>query len=235
MSEELFRQDSYIKSCEAKVVAVADGGIELDRTVFYPAGGGQPGDSGIMRTQYGSELSVIDTLKDENGTIIHVLAEDVSTMPGVGDTITLELDWDRRFKHMRMHTTLHLLCALVDGSITGAQVGADKSRVDFNISASPDKEKLGQDLNHLIEENHPVSISSISDAELDANPDLVRSLSVSPPRGSGSVRIINVDGVDLQPCGGTHVATTGEIGKVRIGKIENKGKQNRRINIHLLD
>ncbi len=235
MSEELFREDSYLKSCEAKIVAAADGGIELDRTVFYPGGGGQPGDSGIMRTQYGSELSVIDTLKDESGTIIHVLAEDASTMPGVGDTITLELDWDRRFKHMRMHTTLHLLCALVDGSITGAQVGADKSRVDFNISASPDKEKLGQDLNRLIEENHPVSISSISDAELDANPDLVRSLSVSPPRGSGNVRIINVDGVDLQPCGGTHVGTTGEIGKVRIGKIENKGKQNRRINIHLVE
>ncbi|MCK5547066.1 MAG: alanyl-tRNA editing protein, partial [Rhodospirillaceae bacterium] len=192
-------------------------------------------DSGIMRTQYGSELSVIDTLKDESGTIIHVLAEDVTTMPAVGDSVTLEINWDRRFKHMRMHTTLHLLCALVDGSITGAQVGADKSRVDFNISESPDKEKLGQDLNRLIEENHPVSISSITDAELDDNPDLVRSLSVSPPRGSGSVRIINVDSVDLQPCGGTHVATTGEIGKVRIGKIENKGKQNRRINIHLVE
>ena len=235
MSEELFREDSYLKSCEAKVVTSVDGGIELDRTVFYPSGGGQPGDSGIIRTQYGSDLSVIDTLKGENGAIIHVLAEDVTTIPKVGDMVTLEIDWDRRFKHMRMHTTLHLLCALVDGSITGAQVGAEKSRVDFNISESPDKEKLGQDLNRLIKENHPVSISSISDAELDANPDLVRSLSVSPPRGSGSVRIINVDGVDLQPCGGTHVAATGEIGTVRIGKIENKGKQNRRINIHLVE
>ena len=235
MSEELFREDAYLKSCEAKITAAVDGGIELDRTVFYPAGGGQPGDSGIIRTQYGSELEVIDTLKGEGGEIIHVLAEDVSTMPKVGDSVTLEIDWERRFKHMRMHTTLHLLCALVDGSITGAQVGADKSRVDFNIPESPDKEKLGQDLNRLIKENHSVLISSITDAELDANPELVRSLSVAPPRGSGRVRIVNVDGVDLQPCGGTHVGATGEIGTVRIGKIENKGKQNRRINVHLVE
>lgn len=232
MTEELFREDSYLKSCEAKVISSVDGGVILDRTIFYPNGGGQPGDRGILHTPLGSELEVIDTLKGEDGEIVHVLAEDVSTMPNAGDSITLELDWDRRHKHMAMHTTLHLLCALVDGSITGAQVGEEKSRVDFNIPESPDKQALAEALNKLIKEDHPVIISSITDEELDANPELVRSLSVAPPRGSGRVRVVNVDGVDLQPCGGTHVKSTGEIGEIRIGKIENKGKQNRRINIH---
>ncbi|MDH5489531.1 MAG: alanyl-tRNA editing protein, partial [Rhodospirillaceae bacterium] len=150
----------------------------------------------------------------------------------VGDEVTLELNWDRRHKHMRMHTCMHILCSLVAGDVTGGQVGVDKSRLDFNLPESPDKEKLQKEINRVIAENHPVSHSWISDAELDASPELVRTMSVSPPRGSGRVRIINIDGVDLQPCGGTHVKETGEIGLVRIGKIENKGKQNRRINIH---
>ena len=232
MTDELFRTDAYLKSCTGVVTAAVDGGIQLDRTVFYPSGGGQPGDSGILRTQMGSEIEIIDTLKDEEGSIIHVLAEDAKTIPDVGDEVTVELNWDRRHKHMRMHTCMHILCSLVAGDVTGGQVGVDKSRLDFNLPESPDKEKLQKEINRVIAENHPVSHSWISDAELDASHELVRTMSVSPPRGSGRVRIINIDGVDLQPCGGTHVKETGEIGLVRIGKIENKGKQNRRINIH---
>ena len=228
MTEELFREDSYLKSCDATVVALADEGVVLDRTVFYPTGGGQPGDSGVLKFP-GGGAQIVDTLKGDDG-IVHVLDEGAQR-PQVGDGVSVELDWDRRHKHMRMHTTLHLLCALVDGQITGAQVGADKSRVDFNLSESPDKEALGVALNKLIAENHAVALGWISDEELDAQPDLVRSMSVQPPRGSGRVRTVNIDGVDLQPCGGTHVAATGEIGPMRIGKIENKGRQNRRINI----
>lgn len=232
MTDELFRDDAYLKSCTAVVTVAVDGGIQLDRTVFYPNGGGQPGDSGILRTQMGSELQIIDTLKDEDGKIVHVLAEDASTSPEAGDEVTLELNWERRHQLMRMHTCMHILSALVDGGITGCQAGVDKSRVDFNLPESPDKEKLEKEINRIIAENHQVNSSWISDDELDSNPELVRSLSVSPPRGTGRVRVINIDGVDLQPCGGTHVKNTGEIGPIRVGKIENKGKQNRRINIH---
>jgi len=230
MTEELFREDAYLKSCEARVVAVSDAGIELDRTVCYPSAGGQPGDIGILHTSAG-DVALIDTLKGEGpGVILHVPA-DGSPLPGVGDQVNVELDWDRRYKHMRMHTALHLLCALVDGQITGAQVGTDKSRIDFNIPESPNKEHLESELNKLIAEDHPVLQSWISDEELDAQPDLVRSMSVQPPRGSGRIRIIDIVDIDLQPCGGTHVKATGEIGTLRIGKIENKGKQNRRIHI----
>lgn len=232
MTEELFREDSYLKSCEATVTAVTDAGVVLDRTVFYPTGGGQPGDSGVLKTAAG-DIAVSDTQKGEApGSIVHVLAEGTPHL-SVGDKVTAEIDWQRRFKHMRMHTALHLLCALVDGQITGAQVGEAKSRIDFNIPESPDKTALGESLKALVEANHPVIHDWITDEELDAQPDLVRSMSVSPPRGSGRVRTINVEGVDLQPCGGTHVKSTGEIGQVVIGKIENKGKQNRRINIRL--
>ena len=228
MTEEIFREDSYQKSVEATVVAVTDEGVILDRTIFYPTGGGQPGDLGEL-IHAGGSVQIIDTQKSD-GTIVHVLAEG-AVPPTVGETVTATLDWDRRHKHMRMHTALHLLCALVDGQITGAQVGEGKSRVDFNIPASPDKVALGDGLNALISENHSVTHGWITDEDLDAQPDLVRSMSVAPPQGSGRVRIIDVAGVDLQPCGGTHVAATGEIGRMRIGKIENKGKQNRRINI----
>lgn len=228
MTEELFRADSYLKTCDATVVTVTDEGVVLDRTVFYPTGGGQPGDCGTLNFSGGAAV-VVDSQKSEQG-IVHVLGEG-SLRPNVGDKVEAVLDWDRRNRHMRMHTALHLLCALVDGKITGAQVGADKSRIDFNIPESPDKEALQAGLDKLIAENHPVTLGSISDEELDAEPELVRSMSVAPPRGSGNVRTVNIDGVDLQPCGGTHVSATGEIGRLRIGKIENKGKQNRRINI----
>jgi misacylated tRNA(Ala) deacylase len=230
MTEELFRADAYLKSCDALVVAVSDAGIELDRTVCYASAGGQPGDIGVLHTSAG-DVALTDTLKgDGAGVILHVPA-DGSPRPGIGDKVNVELDWDRRYKHMRMHTALHLLCALVDGQITGAQVGTDKSRIDFNIPESPNKELLETGVNKLIAEDHPVLQSWISDEELDAQPDLVRSMSVQPPRGSGRIRIIDIVDIDLQPCGGTHVKSTAEIGTLRIGKIENKGKQNRRIHI----
>ena len=159
------------------------------------------------------------------------LPADGAPLPRVGDKVSVELDWDRRYKHMRMHTAMHVLCSLVPGDVTGGQVGESKSRLDFNIPESPDKETLGAALMKIVTEDHPVTISWIRDEDLDAQPDLVRTMSVQPPRGSGRIRIIDIVDIDLQPCGGTHVKSTGEIGAVRIGKIENKGKQNRRINI----
>ncbi len=236
MTDELFRSDSYLKSCEAAVTGVSEQGVVLDRTVFYPVGGGQPGDRGTLALADGSRLEVVDTYKDrETGDHVHVLAEGVSA-PEIGATLTAEIDWDRRHRLMRMHTTLHLLCAVVDGGVTGGQVGEEKSRLDFDLpDTSLDKEHIEAELNRLIGENHPVGFSSVTDDELDAQPELVRTMSVKPPSGQGSVRVIDIDGVDLQPCGGTHVQETGEIGRVRVGKIENKGKHNRRINVHLDD
>jgi len=228
MTDELFREDSYQKSCTATVTKVTEAGVELDQTVFYPSGGGQPGDSGTL-TFSGGQAAIVDSQKGESG-IVHVLAEN-APRPNVGDEVTVDLDWERRHKHMRMHTCMHLLCSLVEGDVNGGQVGEAKSRLDFNIPENPDKEALGTALNALIAADHQVTQSWITDEELDAQPDLVRTMSVQPPRGSGRIRMINVDGIDLQPCGGTHVKSTSEIGRVRIGKIENKGKQNRRINI----
>ena len=233
MTEELFATEPYLKSCEGKVLKADERGVVLDQTVFYARSGGQPGDSGVL-----GGIKVVDTFKDrDSGDYLHVLAEG-ENLPGVGETLTAEIDWQRRHKHMRMHTCLHLLCALVDGGVTGGSIGEAKSRLDFDLpDTALDKEQITADLNRLIEENHPVVYSAMSDGDLEANPDLVRTMSVKPPHGSqggqGVVRIIEIAGIDLQPCGGTHVKNTGEIGRVRIGKIENKGKHNRRINVHL--
>ena len=230
MTEELFRENSYLKECEATVTAAAPGKVILDRTVFYPAGGGQPGDTGVLVLADGSEIVVTDTVKDEGG-IAHLCAEDAA-LPSPGTKVTARIDWDRRYLHMRMHSCLHLLCAVVPCGVTGGQIGAEKSRLDFDIGEHTlDKEQITAELNRLIEEDLPLSHRWISDGELDANPDLVRTMSVQPPRGGGRIRLIDVEGTDLQPCGGTHVARIGEIGKVTVGKIENKGKRNRRVNV----
>lgn len=234
MTEELFREDAYVRTCDATVTGVLQGdkgaAIELDRTIFYATGGGQPGDAGVLRWD-GGETPIVATVKDrDSGAHLHIPAEGAD-LPPKGVEVSAEIDWDRRHRHMRMHTCLHLLCSLIDAPVTGGQVTVDKGRLDFNLDVSPDKEGLTAALNALIEEAHPVGASWITDEEMDANPDLVRTLSVQPPRGSGRVRLIEVAGVDRQPCGGTHVANTSEIGRVRIGKIENKGKMNRRINV----
>lgn len=235
MTEELFREDSYLKSCEASVVQADDSGIELDCTVFYATGGGQPGDSGVLRTADGLEIAIQETRKDrETGRHLHIPAEGgVALAPG--DKVTAEIDWDRRYAHMRMHSALHLLCAVVDGGVTGGQIGPEKSRLDFDLpDTALDKEKIEAALNRLVGEAHPMGHRWITDEEMSENPDLVRTMSVKPPTGSGRVRLMDIPGVDLQPCGGTHVANTSEIGALRVGKIENKGKHNRRINIHLV-
>jgi misacylated tRNA(Ala) deacylase len=231
--ELICRRDAYATSTEATVLAVDERGITLDRTVFYATGGGQPGDTGVLR-HGGAEIRLTEAVKgDGPDTVIHV-PEAGAELPAVGSTVEVEIDWDRRFAHMRMHTCLHLLCAVVPGAVTGGQIGADRSRLDFNVpSASLDKDELTAALNRLIEGDHPVSYRWIDDAELEANPDLVRTMSVKPPTGSGQVRLVEIDGVDLQPCGGTHVARTGEIGRVEVVKIENKGKQNRRVVVAL--
>ena len=234
MTEELFRADSYLTSCEAFVVSADEAGIELDRTVFYSMGGGQPGDQGILRLKNGKEIQVADCLKDrDTGRHLHIPSEEV-TFLDPGDNVTAILNWDRRHRLMKMHSCLHLLCSLIDGGVTGGQVGEWKSRLDFDLpDTSLDKEQLTIELNELIAEDHQVTCSAITNEELIANPELVRTMSVQPPTDAGSIRVIGISEVDLQPCGGTHVKTTSEIGRVRIGKVENKGKHNRRINVHL--
>jgi misacylated tRNA(Ala) deacylase len=233
VSEELFRENSYLKECDATIVAVDDGALILDRTVFYPLGGGQPGDTGTVSWDGGS-AAVIDTRYGEDGTIRHVL-EEGSALPAAGDSVRAVLDWERRYQHMRMHTAMHLLGAVLQYGVTGGNISAEKSRLDFDMEDTVDKEAVAEALAQLVVENHPVSCRWITEEELDAQPELVRTMSVQPPRGRGSIRLLEIEGVDLQPCGGTHLRSTGEVGAVRIGKVENKGKRNRRVNIHLDD
>ncbi|MDJ0705487.1 MAG: alanyl-tRNA editing protein [Leptolyngbyaceae cyanobacterium MO_188.B28] len=234
MTEELFREDAYLQDCEARILEIGPSGIRLDRTVFYPMGGGQPGDKGVLRTADGQEVQIVDTRKDEQG-ILHIPDSETSAL-AVGDSVTAAIDWPRRYRHMRMHTALHLLCAVVEGGVTGGQISETKSRLDFNIpDAKPDKQALTEKLNALVQANHPVSPRWISEEELAEKPELIRTMSVKPPMGKGRVRLLEIPDVDLQPCGGTHVCMTGEIGQIQVSKIESKGKQNRRINIVLVD
>jgi misacylated tRNA(Ala) deacylase len=230
MTELLFRADAYLRSCEARILAAYPGGIVLDRTVFYAAGGGQPGDSGVLRLSDGSAIAILDTVKGGGSDeIIHVPAPDAA-LPAPGTAVVAEIDWQRRYRLMRMHTCLHLLCGIVPGAVTGGQVGDGRGRLDFDVpAASLDREAIGARLNTLIAEAHAVAPRWISDEELAERPELVRTMSVKPPRGSGRVRLIEIAGVDLQPCGGTHVRNTAEIGRVAVTKIENKGRQNRRV------
>ena len=237
MTEQLYRADAYARETEATVLDVSErGGIVLDRTVFYASAGGQPGDKGLIRFP-GGECPIATTVYDttDKSRIVHVAAEG-APRPKAGDTVTAVLDWEARYKSMRMHTGMHLLCSLVKFPVTGGQISGDESRLDFDIedASAVDKDKLTADLNALIAADHAVSERWITDAELDANPGLVRTLSVAPPRGSGKVRLVLIgDGgtVDMQPCGGTHVRRTSEIGRLVVTKIEKKGKINRRIRV----
>jgi misacylated tRNA(Ala) deacylase len=237
MTEQVYRSDAYARDCAARVLAVNDrGGIVLDRTVFYAAAGGQPGDRGSLEFEGGVSCPITTTVWDaDKSTIVHVPL-DGAQRPPVGQAVRALLDWDTRAKLMRMHTCLHLLCALVKYPVTGGQVGAEEGRLDFDIedAASVDKDALTGGLNELVAANHPVTERWISDAELEANPGLVRTMSVKPPMGSGKVRLVVIGengSVDLQPCGGTHVRSTGEIGRVVVSKMEKKGKLNRRIRV----
>ncbi|HEV7545641.1 MAG TPA: alanyl-tRNA editing protein, partial [Reyranella sp.] len=227
MVEELFRQDAYLKEAEATVTALDERGVRLDRSIFYPTGGGQPGDTGSLRWD-GSEARIVDAVKADGADVLHVLAPD-APRPAVGTKLHSTLDWDRRLLHMRMHTALHVMSAVIKGNVTGGQVGADKSRLDFNLEGEvPAKEWVTEEINKLIALDRPVTPQWITDEELTARPELVKTMSVRPPMGAGRVRLLAIEGIDLQACGGTHVARTGEIGRVECIKIENKGKMNRR-------
>ena len=237
MTVELFRSDAYQVDCESTIVAVGENWIELDRTVFYPIGGGQPGDIGAIHLlSDNTVLDVTDTQKaaDSDQGIRHMVTA-VPASFAIGASVSARLDWPRRHRLMRMHTCMHLLCAVIPGGVTGGSIRDGSARLDFDLPDTLlDKELITDELNRLITADHPVEARWISETELDAGPDLVRTMSVKPPRGQGQVRLLEIVGVDLQPCGGTHVARTGEIGAVRVKKIEKKGKHNRRVNIVLL-
>ncbi len=229
-TEELFREDATLLSCEATVLAVDEAGIVLDRTVFYPQGGGQAGDSGELIGADGRRVAIVDTRKHKAlaGAIAHVPAPDAPPLQP-GDRVTAHVDAERRRAHKRFHTATHLLCALVPHPVDGCSITAGYARLDFHMSEPLDKEALTAGIARLVAEARPVRHRWISEAELDANPGLVRSMSVQPPRGLGRVRVIEIDGVDLQPCGGTHVANTAEVGAVVVTKIEKKSAMTRRV------
>ncbi|MCP5267202.1 MAG: alanyl-tRNA editing protein [Burkholderiaceae bacterium] len=231
-TEALFRDDAYLKETEATVIAVGDAGIELDRTVFYPRGGGQPGDTGVLVRADGSELAIIDTRKGESlEAIVHVPAADAA-LPAIGERVTVRLDWARRYAHMRIHTCLHVLSCVVTAPVTGGNIAADKGRLDFDIDMSLlDADRITAGVNALIERAVDTETVWITDAELDAQPELVKTMSVQPPRGAGRVRLLRIEGIDLQPCGGTHVRNIGEIGRVKVLRIRSEGKRNKRVEI----
>jgi len=233
MTEILFRDDSYLRECDATVTATKDGAVVLDRTIFYPMGGGQPGDTGRISWEGGS-ATIIDTRYGDDGEILHLVA-DGDPFPGAGTAVNIALDWERRYRHMRMHTALHLLGSVLQYGVTGGSIGAAKSRLDFDMVEPVDKELVNAALKTLVADSHPITCRWITDEELAAKPELVRTMSVQPPKGAGKVRLLEIEGVDLQPCGGTHLKSTAEVGAVRLGKVEKKGKHNRRVSIVLDD
>ena len=231
ITSEIFRDEPYKKECEAKILDFGDNWIILDQTVFYAEGGGQLGDTGLIKAGQ-QEIQIENTIK-ENNLIKHIFNSKFDFE--IGDNVTCIIDWDRRYKLMKMHTSLHLLCSLVNAKVTGGSVGDGKGRLDFNLDFKPNKEELKDNLNDLIQGNHDITISWISAQELDKNPNLVKTMSVLPPRTNGSIRMVRIgDNIDYQPCGGTHVKNTSEIGLVEINKVENKGKLNKRVAISLV-
>jgi len=238
MTEELFREDAALTECEAIVVSAGVEGIVLDRTVFYPLGGGQAGDSGELVGAGGTRIAIVDTRKHKElaGAILHLPAPDsdlAALQPGT--RVTARIDAVRRRAHMRFHTATHLLCALVPHPVDGCSITAGYARLDFHMAEPLDKEQLSTGIARLVNESHPVRHRWISEDELDANPQLVRSMSVQPPRGLGRVRVLEIDGVDLQPCGGTHVANTSDVGRVIVTKIEKKSAMTRRVVLGFAD
>ena len=235
MTEELYR-DAYLREASGRVASVNErGGIVLDASVFYPTGGGQPGDSGLLRWGEG-EARIVTTVKDAGRAVL--MPEEGASLPAPASEVQQVLDWDRRYGHMQVHTALHLLSVVIPLPVTGGSISADRGRLDFDMADPPeDKEALADELNALVERNLEVTEDWITEADLDANPGLVKTMSVQPPRGAGRIRLVRIgiggEQVDLQPCGGTHVARTGEIGRIRLGKVEKKGARNRRVYLHL--
>ncbi len=231
MTTELFRNDSYLKSCNSKIIKIENDGIILDQTIFYPEAGGQPGDNGKIIIG-NEEINVLDTTY-VNNEIVHII-ENISNL-NLDDYIECSINWERRFNIMQVHTTLHLLCSLISAPVTGGQISENKGRLDFDLESKPNKEEILEGLNNLIKQNYEVSISSISETELDKNPELVRTMAVQPPRGKGKIRMIDIGkGIDYQPCGGTHVNNTSEIREVKKIKVENKGRMNKRVIVNFL-
>ncbi|MGA8031890.1 MAG: alanyl-tRNA editing protein [Casimicrobiaceae bacterium] len=233
-TELLFRDDAYLKTATARVVAVDERGIELDRTVFYPQGGGQVGDTGALFRPNGERIAIANTRKgDAFDSVLHV-PEPGAALPDVGETLTLEIDWTRRYALMRLHTSLHVLSCVVVAPVTGGNIAPDKARLDFDIDMSLlDAAKIERETNALIARAIDTETVWITDEELDARPELVKTMSVAPPRGAGRVRLLRIPGIDLQPCGGTHVKNIGEIGAIRVLRIRSEGKRNRRVEIAL--
>jgi misacylated tRNA(Ala) deacylase len=226
MTEELFRDDAYRRETGAAVVACDERGIVLDRTIFYPRGGGQAGDSGVLARADGSTVAIVDTIKAD-GQILHVADPPVSLAQG--EAVTARIDWERRHRHMRFHTATHLLCAIVPHPTNGCSITSAYARLDFDMVEPLDRDHLERELARLVAEAHDIRTVWSTDEELDAKPELVRTMSVKPPRGVGRVRLLEIDGVDLQACGGTHVANTREIGALKITRIEKKSARSRRV------
>jgi len=234
MTELLFRDDAYLKTATARVVAVRDGKVELDRTIFYPLGGGQPGDTGFLIRDNGERLAIADTRKGETrGAVAHIVAAGTG-LPEVGEAVGLEIDWDRRYALMRLHTALHVMSCVVVAPVTGGNIAPDKARLDFDVDMTLlDAGKITRGTNELIARGVATETVWITDEELDARPELVKTMSVQPPRGAGRVRLLRIPDIDLQPCGGTHVANIAEIGGIQVLRIRNEGKRNKRVEIAL--
>lgn len=231
-TEPLFQHDAYARSCSATVMDITDNGrIRLDRTVFYPTGGGQPGDKGKLALG-GLLLEIDDTVKDrETGVPLHIPSVEPDQVE-IGQDVEAAIDWDRRYRHMRVHTALHLLSVVVPAPVTGGQITADYGRLDFDLpEGTPDRDELAERLNALVAADHAVTSEWITDEELAAKPELVKTMSVKPPIGAGRVRLIRIGDIDLQPCGGTHVASTAEIGPLDVTEVKSKGARNKRIRI----
>ena len=233
-TERLFQEDSYLKSCDASIINITDdGGIITDKSCFYATGGGQPGDVGIIRLSNGQEISINNCIKDKTSDGL-ILVTDKQHQASIGDHITMAIDWETRYRYMRLHTALHLLCALIPYPVTGGGISIDKARLDFDLRGDAlDKETINASLNNLITDNYNTSTKWIDDNYIKENPEFVRTMSVKPPSDAGQIRVVTIGNnnaqIDSQPCGGTHVKTTSEIGALAVTKIENKGKQNRRI------
>jgi misacylated tRNA(Ala) deacylase len=230
----LFRDDAYLRTTTAHVLAVSERGIELDRTIFYPLGGGQAGDTGTLQRASGERVPIADTRKgDGPERVLHIPAAGAAALE-VGEELTLEIDWPRRYRLMRLHTALHLMSCVIPAPVTGGNIVPDKARLDFDIELSQvNAERIERETNALISAGRATETVWITDAELDGQPELVKTMSVQPPRGAGRVRLLRIPGIDLQPCGGTHVANIAEIGGIRVLKIRSEGKHNKRVEIAL--
>ena len=229
----LFLDNSYLKEFECEIINIKDNQIILNHTIFYAKSGGQPGDTGILSNQK-NNIDIIDTIYDVEKNIVHIAKENINL--DINQKIRAKINWNIRYKHMRMHSALHLLCSLISFDVTGGQIGYDKSRLDFNMQDSKiDKDEIEYKINEIVKEDHKISYQWITNDELDNQPDLVRTMSVKPPRIENKIRLVKIGNIDLQPCGGTHVKSTKEIGEIKIGKIENKGKMNRRVNLSIND